>query len=190
MDEVDITRLLIAWSDGDETALGELMPLLYDELSRLAVNYLRSERPDHTLQTAALVHEAYLRLIDQQRVQWRNRAHFVGIAAKLMRRILVDHARHHGAVKRGSDFERISLDLAGSVTVEPAAELVALDDALSDLAQTDEELAAIVELRYFGGLSIEEIAETRNISTATVNRKWRLARAWLFRCIQGEEHGP
>ena len=190
MEEVDITRLLIAWSDGDETALAELMPLLYGELSRLATTYLRGERPDHTLQTSALVHEAYLRLIDQNRVQWRNRAHFVGIAAQLMRRILVDHARHHVAAKRGGGEAPVSLDLAADVTIEPAAELVALDDALSALGQTDEELATIVEMRYFGGLSIAEIAAACGTSTATVNRKWRVARALLFRCIQGDGNEP
>ena len=177
----DVTRLLIASSAGDRAAMDQLMPLVYDELRRLAQSYLRSERPGHTLQGTALVHEAYLRLIDQKNVQWRNRAHFFGIASQMIRRILVDHARGRNADKRGAGAPRLSLDEALGVPGESEVDLIGLDDALDGLAKIDPEQSRIVELRFFGGLSIEETAVVIGVSTATVNREWAAARAWLFR---------
>ena len=177
----DVTRLLVASSAGDRAAMDQLMPLVYDELRRLAQSYLRHERPGHTLQGTALVHEAYLRLIDQKQVQWQNRAHFFGLASQMIRRILVDHARSHKAGKRGAGAPRLSLDEAIAVPGERDLDLVGLDDALSGLAKIDPEQSRIVELRFFGGLSIEETAAVVGASTATVNREWAAARAWLFR---------
>jgi RNA polymerase sigma-70 factor (ECF subfamily) len=176
----DVTQLLLAWNDGDQAALEKLLPLVYDELRRLADSYLRRERAAHTLQATALVHEAYLRLVDQRRVRWQNRAHFFGIVAQLMRRILVDHARAHQAAKRGEGQVKLSLDEAINVSAERAAEVVALDEALTSLAELDEQQSRIVELRYFGGLSNQEIAEVLGISAPTVTRQWRLAKAWLY----------
>ncbi len=158
-----------------------LMPLVYDELRRLAQSYLRNERSGHTLQGTALVHEAYLRLIDQKNVQWQNRAHFFGLASQMIRRILVDHARGHNAAKRGAGAPRLSLDEAIGVPGARDLGLVGLDDALNGLAQIDPDQSRIVELRFFGGLSIEETAQVMGISTATANREWASARAWLFR---------
>ena len=158
----------------------ELLPVVYDELKKLAANYLRRERIDHTLQPTALVHEAYLRLIEQTRATWQNRAHFFGVAATLMRRILVDHARQHRAEKRGVEFQKIALDENVDKAVELSSELVALDDALRELAKIDPENARLVELRYFGGLTFEETAEVMNVSVITVKRHWRVARAWLY----------
>jgi RNA polymerase sigma-70 factor, ECF subfamily len=179
-DSRDITRLLLQLTDGDHAAVDALLPLIYDELRSLAANYLRRERPDHTLQPTALVHEAYLRMIDQSQVSWQNRAHFFGIAAQMMRRILVDHARAHNAGKRGADFQKLSLDDNIDKAVERSGELIALDEALKELAGVDEQKARIVELRYFGGLSFEETAEALGVSAVTVKRHWRMARAWLF----------
>ncbi|HYO64060.1 MAG TPA: sigma-70 family RNA polymerase sigma factor [Pyrinomonadaceae bacterium] len=176
----DVTQLLLNWSNGDGHALEELLPLVYNELRQLAERYLRRERSDHTLQATALVHEAYLKLIDQRNVRWQNRAHFFGVAAQAMRRILVDHARGHMAAKRGSGGVKLSLDEGLMVSDEKADELVALDDALNRLAEIDPQKSRIVELRFFGGLSIEETAEVLGIGTATVTRQWRLARAWLY----------
>jgi RNA polymerase sigma factor (TIGR02999 family) len=164
----NITRLLIDLSNGDRAAVDLLLPVIYDELRKLAANYLRRERVDHTLQPTALVHEAYLKLIDQSRVNWQNRAHFFGVAAQIMRRLLVDHARKHNAEKRGQDFQKLSL-----------AELRALDDALKTLATFDQQKARMVELRYFGGLSIEETADVLGVTPTTIKRHWRLAKAWL-----------
>ncbi len=175
-----VTRLLMQVTDGDRVALNDLLPLIYDELRSLAANYLRRERPGHTLQPTALVHEAYLRLVDQTQVRWQNRAHFFGIAAQMMRRILVDHARGHNAEKRGSDFQKISLDENLDVAGERATDLVALDDALNRLAAIDAQKARLVELRYFGGLSVEETAEVLGVSAPTVKRQWRMAKAWLY----------
>jgi RNA polymerase sigma factor (TIGR02999 family) len=183
----DVTQLLIDWSDGKREALDKLLPLVYDELRQLAERYLRRERKDHTLQATALVHEAYLKLIDQRSVHWQNRAHFFGVAAQAMRRILVDHARGHQAVKRGSGDIKISLDENLLVSDERAAELVALDDAMNALAEIDPQKSQIVELRFFGGLSIEETAEVLGIGTATVIRQWRMAKAWLYQAVTGEE---
>lgn len=182
----DVTRLLKDWSNGDTSALEALMPLVYDELHRLASRYLSRERPDHTLQSTALVHEAYLRLISQRDVHWQNRSHFFGVAAQMIRRILVDHARAHQAAKRGSGAVKLSLDEAlASPENQPDLDLLALDDALNRLAEIDPQQGRIVELRYFAGLSIDETAEVLHISPATVKRDWVMAKAWLFREITG-----
>lgn len=176
----DVTQLLLAWSDGDREALDELTPLVYRELKKLAESYLRRERAGHTLQPTALAHEAYIRLIDQQNVRWRNRAHFFGIAAQAMRRILVDHARARLAEKRGCGGAVVSLDEAIDVSERRADQLVALDEALKTLAELDSQKSRIVELRYFGGMTLEETAEVQGISRATVIREWRMAKAWLY----------
>lgn len=175
----DVTSLLIASSSGDQEALNRLLPLVYDELRRLADRYLHRERSDHTLQPTALVHEAYLRLIDQK-VSWANRAHFFGVAAEMMRRILIDHARSHQAAKRGSGGIKLSLDDVLEITDERAADLIALDEALKALAEFDAQKARVVELRFFAGLSIEETAAVLGLGTATITRQWRLAKAWLY----------
>ena len=179
--ERDITALLRDWSGGDREALERLMPIVYGELKRLASSYLRSERPDHTLQPTALVHEAYLRLQGQRSVVWSNRAHFFGIAARIMRRILVDHARRRRAAKR--DAAALRVTLVDDSAADRAPELIALDSALTSLERLDPQQARVVELRYFGGLTVEETAEAAGISTATVKREWRTARAWLRREI-------
>jgi RNA polymerase sigma-70 factor (ECF subfamily) len=176
----NVTQLLIELSKGDREAVDLLLPVIYDELRKLAANYLRRERIDHTLQPTALVHEAYLRLVDQTRVNWQNRAHFFGVAAQIMRRLLVDHARKHNAEKRGQDFQKLSLDENIDRAVERSAELIALDDALQALCLLDEQKARMVELRYFGGLSIEETADVLGVAPTTVKRQWRFARAWLY----------
>jgi RNA polymerase sigma-70 factor, ECF subfamily len=179
----DVTRLLVDWSNGDQAALDKLLPLVNDELRRLARRYMRRESPGHTLQTSALVNEAYLRLIDQKKVRWQNRAHFYGIAAQLMRRILIDHARSHHYAKRGGGVLKVSLDEAAAVTEAPAAELLAVDEALEKLTAMDARKGRIVELRFFGGLSLEETAEVMGISSPTVQREWRSAKAWLRRML-------
>jgi len=178
-----VTELLVGWSRGDRAALDDLLPVVYGELRSLAANYLHRERPDHTLQPTALVHEAYLRLIDQREVNWQNRAQFFGVAAQMMRRILVNHARDRHASKRGgkaADY-KVSLDEAVSYFAERDVELVSLDDALGELEKLDSRQAEIVELRFFGGLSIEESAEVLGISSATVRREWMTAKMWLKR---------
>ena len=177
----EVTRMLVAWSNGDEAARDQLMPLVYDELHRLAKQYMNRERPGHTLQTSALVNEAFLRLVDQRDVHWQNRAHFFGIAAQMMRRILVDYARNRRYAKRGGDARQVSLDEAAIVSSERVAEVVALDDALKGLAEFDPRKSQIVELRFFGGLSIDETAEVLAVSPGTVMRDWTLAKAWLRR---------
>jgi RNA polymerase sigma factor (TIGR02999 family) len=177
----EVSRLLRAWGDGDQTALDRLMPLVYDELRRMARRYMDRQPSGHTLQTTALIHEAYLRLVNQQEVQWQNRAHFFGVAAKAMRSILVDYARTRQAVKRGGATHLVSLDEAAVVSAEPTAELVALDDALQRLAAFDQRKCQVVEMRYFGGLTVEETAEVLQVSPETVARDWRLARTWLLR---------
>ena len=177
----DVTVLLQKWSKGDEKALEALMPLLYGELKRLAAIYLHRERPGHTLQSTALVHEAFMRLVNQRDVEWKNRAHFFGIAAQMIRRILVDYARAHHAGKRGAGAVKLSLDEKIDVPDNRDLDLVALDDALQTLASLDPTQSRIVELRFFTGLSIEETAEVLAISPATVNREWAMARAMLFR---------
>jgi len=179
-----VTKLLLDLSGGDRSAVDLLLPVIYDELRRLAANYLRRERPDHTLQPTALVHEAYLHLVDQTRVNWQNRAHFFGVAAQIMRRLLIDHARKHNAEKRGQDYEKLSLDENIDRSVERSGDLIALDDALDALATFDEQKARLVELRYFGGLSIEETADVMGVTPTTVKRHWRLAKAWLYGELQ------
>jgi len=178
-----VSQLLIDWSCGNKAALDQLTPLVDAELRRLAHQYMRHERPGHTLQTTALVNEAYLRLIDQRHVHWQNRAHFFGIAAQLMRRILVDYARKRRYAKRGGGAVRVSLDEAAMVSQDRAAELIALDEALQNLAAIDARRSQVVELRFFGGLSIEETAEVLRISRNTVIRDWTTAKAWLYREI-------
>jgi RNA polymerase sigma factor (TIGR02999 family) len=188
----DITDLLIEWNNGGSVAaLEDLMPLVYDELRRIARRHLRAESPERTLQTTALVHEAYLKLIDQTRISWQNRAQFFAIAAQMMRRILIDHARKRLRDKRGGKAVKISLDDSSiDVSDERAASLVALDEALKRLAEEDPQKAKLVELRYFGGMSIEETAEVLGVGTATVNRHWRTVKAWLYKEIVGEEMQP
>jgi len=185
----EVTRLLKDWSSGDSAALDQLIPLVYDELRAVAARYLRRERQDHTLQPTALVNEAYLRLIDQKQVQWQNRAHFVGVAAQMMRRILVDHARNHSRAKRGGGARKVSLDEAMALSEERADDLVELDEALTALAAFDERKSRVVEMRYFGGLSVEETAEVLKVSEITVARDWKLAKAWLYTTINdNREH--
>jgi len=185
-----VTQLLVDWSRGDQKALDKLMPLVYSELRRLASNYLRRERQGHTLQPTALVNEAYLKLVDQKNVKWQNRAQFFGVSAQLMRRILVDHARAHQADKRGgSDQQRLSITSAGELGAkqlasEPVIDLLALHEALNELAVIDLQQSRIVELKFFGGLSIEETAEVLGIGHATVERDWKMARAWLRRKLE------
>ena len=181
----DVTHLLIQWSKGDSAALDALVPLVYDELRRQAQLYLSHEKPGHTLSSTALVHEAYLRLVKQKGVAWQNRAHFFGVAARMMRRILVDHARRHGYAKRGGGAMTLSLDETVAPAPEREIDLVALDDALDTLAKLDERQSRMVELRYFGGLSIEETSEVLGVSAPTVKREWASARAWLYREING-----
>jgi RNA polymerase sigma-70 factor, ECF subfamily len=176
-----ITQLLVRWGDGDQRALEELMPLVYDELHQLARSYLRRERADHTLQPTALVHEAYLRLIDQSRANWQSRSQFFGIAAQMMRRILVDHARLHQAAKRGDGDLKLSLTQADQVADQQAVDVLALDEALHRLAAFSPQQSQVVELRFFGGLTIEETAKLLGVSHATVERDWSVARAWLRR---------
>jgi RNA polymerase sigma factor (TIGR02999 family) len=183
MDEpspIEITQQLIAWSKGDSAALDKLIPAVYQELRRMADRCLRGENAEHSLQPTALVHEAYLRLIDQSRVEWHNRAHFFGVAAQMMRRILVDHAKTKHREKRGGKARKLSLDEITNYADEPAAELVALDEALKILAEMDERKSRIVEMRYFGGLTVEETAQVLGVSDKTVIRDWNLAKAWLY----------
>lgn len=183
----EVTQLLLAWSDGDQAALEQLTPLVHRELRRLAKGYMRQERPGHILQTTALINEAYLRLIDWKNVHWRSRAHFFGVAAQLMRRILVDFARARQQDKRGGAACQVSLDEAAGVSAERSAEFIALDEALDRLAAIDPRRSRMVELRFFGGLSEEETAEALKVSPRTVRREWSLARAWLYRELRSEE---
>ncbi|MGH6950532.1 MAG: sigma-70 family RNA polymerase sigma factor [Vitreimonas sp.] len=177
----EITPLLLRWSRGDQSALDQLMPIVYEELRKLAHSYLRRERPDHTLQPTALINEAYLRLVKQDFPEWQSRRHFYGVAAQLMRQVLVEYARSRAADKRGGAGQKFSLDEALTFSDEKAAELVALDDALVALAKFDERKVRIIELRYFGGLSLEETAAEIGVSIATIGHEMRLARAWLRR---------
>lgn len=176
----EITQLLAEWSEGNQAALDKLYPLVYNELRRLAHGYLRRERKGHTLQTTALINEAYLRLVDQKHVHWANRSHFFGISAQIMRRILIDHARRYDYSKRGGGAQRISLDEAAVVAKDRARALLMLDEALNSLAKIDPRRSHVVELRYFGGLNNEEIAGVLKISENTVTRDWNMARAWLY----------
>jgi len=182
----EVTELLLAWSNGEKAALESLAPLVYKELHRLAHHYMSRERPDHTLQTSALVNEAYLRLVDQKRVQCQNRAHFFAISAQLMRQILINHAQSRRCLKRGRGARKVSLDRAIIVSEERSEDLLALDDALNELAKADPRKSKVVELRFFGGLSVEETAEALDVSPVTVMREWRLAKAWLYRELSNE----
>jgi len=182
-----LTQLLIDWSNGSQDAVEQLFPIVYEELRRLAHRYMRRERPGHTLQTTAVVHEAYLRLIDQKHVQWQNRAHFYAIAAQMMRRILITHAQSHAYAKRGGGTLKVSLDEAAILSQTRAGELIALDEALKSLTAIDARRSQVVELRFFGGLSNEEIAEVLKISPNTVIRDWNVAKAWLYREMSREQ---
>jgi RNA polymerase sigma factor (TIGR02999 family) len=186
----EVTRLLLDWSKGDPAALERLMPVIYDELRRLARSFLRKERRGHLLQTTALVHEAYLRLIDQRQVHWQNRAHFFAISAQLMRRILVDHARRRAAAKRGGDPDPVTLTDFPELPLQRGIDVLALDHALSKLAALDPRQSRIVELKCFGGLSSDETAEALELSPRTVRREWTIAKAWLYRQIYGDAAGP
>jgi RNA polymerase sigma factor (TIGR02999 family) len=180
----DVTQWLIAWSQGDQAALDRLMPLVYDELHRMAKRHMARQQPGHTLQTTALIHEAYLRLVGQPAKQWQNRAHFFAVAAQAMRHVLVDYARSRGYQKRGGGARAVSLDEAAIVSHERAAELIALDEALTDLAALHPRQSQVVELRFFGGLSVEETAEVLKVSPDTVMRDWRMAKAWLYNLLR------
>src|SRR5450631_4020480 len=180
----EVSTLLRAWSDGDQSALDRLTPIVYDELHRLARRYMKRERPGHSLQTTALVNEAYMRLVDYERMQWQDRAHFFAVSAQLMRRILVDHARRHN-LKRGGDVQHISLEEAAMVSGHSDAGLVLLDCAMNELVRMDPRKVQVVEMRFFGGLSVEETAEVLKVSTVTVKREWRAAKAWLYRELTG-----
>ena len=177
----NVTRLLLAWSHGDASALDQLLPVVYQELRRLAKHYMAQERPGHTLQATALVNEAYLRLIDVNQVQWQNRAHFFAVAAQMMRRILVEFARSRRRQKRGGDPQRVTFDQVPEIAQERGPDLVALDEALSALATLDARMSQVVELRFFGGLTVEETAETLKVSPETVMREWKTAKVWLLR---------
>jgi len=182
--DTDITELLIDWNNGDKSAMERLLPLVEKELHRLAHAYMRREDPNHTLQTTALINETYLRLVDQRRVQWQNRAHFFGIAAQIMRRILLNHARDQNRQKRGGKAIHVSLSQAFIMPAEKDREIIALNDALDRLEAVDERKARVVELRFFGGLTVEEVAEVLKVSTVTVLRDWAFAKAWLSREMQ------
>jgi len=185
----EITQLLAEWSDGNQSALDELYPLVYEELHRLARRYMSRERKGHTLQTTALINEAYVRLVDQRNVHWANRSHFFAISAQIMRRILIDHARRHAYAKRGGGAQQVSLEEVAIVANEKSAEIIRLDEALTTLAKMDPRRCHVVELRYFGGLSNEEIAGVLNVSENTVTRDWNLARAWLHQQLTGSAAG-
>jgi len=182
----DLTGLLVEWRDGDKAALDRLMPLVYDELRRIAHRYIQRERAGHTLQTSALVNEAYLRLAGQQDVSWQNRAHFFAVTAQTMRHLLIDHARRRRYAKHGGELQQVPIDDASQMSMQRATELIALEEALDELATLDQRKSQVVELRYFGGLSLEETAEVMNVSLMTVRRDWRAAKAWLYRRIKNE----
>jgi len=181
----EITQLLAEWRDGNQSALDELYPLVYAELHRLARRYMSRERKGHTLQTTALINEAYVRLVDQKNVQWANRSHFFAISAQIMRRILIDHARRHAYAKRGGGAQQVSLDEVAAVASNCGRELLRLDEALKSLAEMDPRRSQVVELRYFGGLNNEEIAGVLDVSENTVTRDWNMARAWLYQQLTG-----
>ena len=186
----NITQLLACWNEGDESAFDQLVTLVYPELRRLARNYMRREDEAHTLQTSALINEAYLRLVNYQDKGWNNRAHFFAVAAQVMRRILIDHARKHRRAKRGAGANHVSLDGGAVISQDRAADFLALDEALVQLAEIDERKSRIVELRFFGGLTVEEVAEVLNLSPITIKRDWRSARAWLQREINSNSSIP
>jgi RNA polymerase sigma-70 factor (ECF subfamily) len=183
----NVTDLLIEWQQGDRDALDRLTPLVYDELRRIARAYMRRERQGHTLETTALVNEAYLRLIDQQKIEWQNRAHFFAVMAQVMRHILIDYARRRQYLKHGGHTRRVSLEEAAAMTDVRATELLALNEALDELARLDPRKSRVVELRYFGGLSLEETAEVLDISLMTVRRDWRAAKAWLYKAVTSDK---
>lgn len=189
-DSGDVTQLLFDWQNGDPKALDRLMPLVYNELRRIAARFLHSERSGHTLQTTALVHEAYLRLVDENRMQWHGRSHFYGVAATLIRNILVDHARTQKAVKRGAGVSKLPLDEALAVPVDKGTDILAVDDALQALSKIDPQQSRIVELRFFAGLTIEETAEVLQISASTVKRDWILAKTWIYRALSQSTGEP
>lgn len=180
METQGVTGILVRLSDGDKDAVNDLLPLVYDELRRLAGNYLRQERSDHTLQPTALVNEAYLKMVDIDRISWQNKAHFVAVAANQMRRILVDHARRRNAFKRGGEFHILTLNDEIDKAADETTELIELDDALTELAKMDALKAQIVEMRYFGGLTMDEVAEVLGVSVITVKRHWKITKAWLY----------
>jgi RNA polymerase sigma factor (TIGR02999 family) len=181
------TRLLVELGNGNESVLDEMLPLIYDELRRLAAYHLKRERKSHTLQATALVHEAYMRLVNQRPVDWRNRAQFLGLASEIMRRILVSHARKHAAVKRGGQEQRVSLSIADLSSKQQDVDLIMLDDALNKLASNDPRKSRVVELKFFGGMTNDEVAELLQVSDATVEREWTFARAWLFKTLSGTQ---
>jgi len=183
LSQKDITGLLLDWGSGDRAAFDKLVPLVYKELRQMAHQYMRRERAGNTLQTSALINEAYIKLVDYNRMRWQDRAHFFAVAAQAMRRILVEHARGRGRLKRGGAAQRLSLDEATGLAAERAASIIALDDALIDLSAIAPRKAQVVELRYFGGLNIDETAEVLGVSSPTVQREWRAAKAWLYRTI-------
>src|SRR5690349_6283437 len=184
LDTKELSRLLRAWSDGDQSALNALTPIVYDELRRLAHHYMERERPGHTLQTSALVNDAYMRLADYKRMQWQDRAHFFAVSAQVMRRILVDHARSHN-INRGRGLQHVTLDEVAIVAGDRTGDFVALDEALDELARLDPRKVQIIEMRFFGGLSAEETAEVLKVSPATVRRDWSIAKLWLYRELGG-----
>jgi RNA polymerase sigma-70 factor (ECF subfamily) len=181
--KTDVTELLLSWSNGDSSALDRLVPLVHQELRRLARHYMAQERPGHTLQATALVNEAYLRLVDVNRVRWQNRAHFFAVAAQMMRRILVEFARSRARLKRGGDPQQVMLESVPQIVDEKSPDLVALDAALSELAKVDARMSQVVELRFFGGLTVEETAEALSVSPETVMREWKTAKVWLLRQV-------
>lgn len=183
---IDVTRLLHEWRHGDKAAFDRLMPLVYDEMRRIAHRYMQKEHDGHTLQTTALINEAYVRLVGQQEIEWQNRAHFFAVTAQVMRRVLIDHARRLHYAKRGGGAQHVGLDDADAMTTKRADELVELDEALYELANLDPRKGRVVELRYFGGLSLEETADVLEVSPMTVRRDWRAAKAWLFRRLNNE----
>lgn len=185
-----LTELLLSWGDGNDSAREALLPLVYEDLRRIARHYLRRERPGHTLQPTALVHEAYIRLIDQRRVTWQNRAQFVGLAAVMMRRVLVNHARDRSAAKRGGQAERVPLTVAADVVAVPQADVLAIHEALDRLEAVDARKSRVVELKFFGGLTTGEISEVMEISPATIEREWSFARAWLYDAISADNRQP
>jgi RNA polymerase sigma factor (TIGR02999 family) len=189
-DSKGVTQLLINFGNGDEGALNQILPHIYDELRRLAGYYMSRERPDHTLQPTALLHEAYLRLIDQRRVDWKNRAQFLGLAANMMRRVLVNHARDRAAGKRGGGAGKVTLSVAAGVFEQPDVDVIAVDEALEKLAELDPRQSRIIEFKFFTGLTTQEIAEVLGVSTATVEREWTFARAWLYNALKSQSAGP
>lgn len=186
----EVTQLLLKWNKGDNAAFDELIPVVYAELKKIAKRYMGKERLDHTLQTSALINEAYLRLVDQQTIQWQDRKHFFAVAARIMRHILIDHARSYQYAKRGGGAEKVPLEEAASLRIQRAEELLELDEALNGLSAIDPRKSEIIELRFFGGLTVEETAEVMNLSPVTVMREWRAAKAWLHQGLTGAEPAP